>query len=166
MGMQQTNTLTRRKFLGALGATGAACVAAGYLGVPRLAEAADAPAEAPVNVDELIAKEVGPGKVALEKVKIDTPARTENGALVRFPISVDHPMEADNYIAMLAIFVDANPKPLVGRFEFTPASGKAEVELRIKMAKASQVRAIAKSNKGALYGAVMTIEVAEGGCAG
>ncbi|MBF0126247.1 MAG: twin-arginine translocation signal domain-containing protein [Magnetococcales bacterium] len=165
MGMHQDNTLTRRTFLGVLGATGAVCVATGFTGLPRLAEAADAP-EATVNVDELIAKEMGAGSVALEKVKIDTPSKAENGALIRMPISVDHPMEPDNYISSLAIYVDSNPKPLVGRFEFTPASGKAEVELRIKMAKASQVRAIAKSNKGKLYGAVMTIEVAEGGCAG
>ncbi|MBF0428514.1 MAG: twin-arginine translocation signal domain-containing protein [Magnetococcales bacterium] len=159
------NTLTRRSFLGAVGATGAACVAANFVGFPSLAEAADAAAPA-ANIDEIISKDMGPGAIAMEKVKIDTPPKAENGALIRMPISVDHPMEEKNYISSLAIYVDNNPKPLVGRFEFTPASGKAEVELRIKMAKASQVRAIAKSNTGKLYGAVMTIEVAEGGCAG
>ncbi|MEO5347018.1 MAG: thiosulfate oxidation carrier protein SoxY [Magnetococcus sp. YQC-9] len=163
MGMKSESTLTRRTFLGAVGATGAVCVAAGLVGMPSLAEADDAPA---VNMDELIAKDLGPGKVVMEKIKIDTPAKAENGALVRMPISVDHPMEKDNYIKTLAIYVDDNPKPLVGKFEFTPESGKAEVEMRIKMAKASQVRAVAISNKGTLYGALLKIEVAEGGCAG
>ncbi|NGZ07017.1 MAG: twin-arginine translocation signal domain-containing protein [Magnetococcales bacterium] len=162
MSIHSETTLTRRSFLVAVGATGVACAAIGVVGMPSLAEAA----EAAVNMDEIIAKELGAGTVALEKVKIDTPPKAENGALVRFPVSVDHPMEPDNYIAAIAIFVDDNPKPLVGKFEFTPASGKAEVEMRIKMAKASQVRAIAKTNKGKLYGAVMKIEVAEGGCAG
>ncbi|MBF0628433.1 MAG: twin-arginine translocation signal domain-containing protein [Magnetococcales bacterium] len=164
MSIHSETTLTRRKFLEAVGATGAVCVAAGLIGMPTLTEAADAPAA--TNIDELIAKELGAGPVALEKVKIDTPPKAENGALVRMPVSVDHPMEADNYIATLAIFVDDNPKPLVGKFDFTPAAGKVEVELRIKMAKASQIRAIAKTNKGKLYGAVMKLEVAEGGCAG
>lgn len=160
MSINSESTLTRRRFLGAVGVTGVACMTAGWGGMPALVEAADG------DIDALIAKEVGAGPVALEKVKIDTPPKAENGALVRMPISVDHPMEADNYIALLAIFVDDNPKPLVGKFEFSPAAGKAEVELRIKMAKASQIRAIAKSNKGKLYGAVMKLEVAEGGCAG
>lgn len=165
MGMNQKNTLTRRTFLGAISATGAACVAAGFVGIPQMAEAADAPATA-VNMDALITKEMGAGPIAMEKVKIDTPPKAENGALVRMPISVDHPMDDKNYISTLAIFVDNNPSPLVGKFEFTPASGKVDVELRIKMAKASQVRAIAKSNTGKLYGSILTIDVAEGGCAG
>lgn len=163
MGMNSESTLTRRTFLEAVGTTGAVCVAAGLVGMPSLVQAEDAPA---VNMDEQVAKDLGPGKVAMEKVKIDTPAKAENGALVRMPISVDHPMEKDNYIKALAVYVDDNPKPLVGKFEFTPESGKAEVEMRIKMAKASQVRAVAMSNKGALYGAYLKIEVAEGGCAG
>ncbi|MBF0273286.1 MAG: thiosulfate oxidation carrier protein SoxY [Magnetococcales bacterium] len=181
MSIQSESALTRRKFLGAMGATGVVCVTAGLVGMPSVGDAADAPAAAAtpaaatppaaapaaaVNIDELIAKDLGPGTVALEKVKIDTPPKAENGALVRMPISVDHPMEADNYISHLAIYVDDNPKPLVGMFEFTAASGKAEVEMRIKMAKASQVRAIAKTNKGKLYGSILKIEVAEGGCAG
>ncbi|MEO5333891.1 MAG: thiosulfate oxidation carrier protein SoxY [Magnetococcus sp. YQC-5] len=172
MSMNQDKKLTRRTFLGAVSATGAACVFAGYMGMPGIVQAADAPAAAAapaaeaVNMDELIATDMGPGPIAMEKVKIDTPPKAENGALIRMPVSVDHPMEPNNHITSLAIYVDNNPKPLVGRFEFTPASGKAEVELRIKMAKASQVRAIAKSNTGKLYGAKMTIEVAEGGCAG
>ncbi|MBF0212052.1 MAG: thiosulfate oxidation carrier protein SoxY [Magnetococcales bacterium] len=167
MSIHSESTLTRRRFLGAMGATGAVCMAAGagLVGMPTLAQAADAPAAA-VNIDEIIAKDLGAGKVTLEKVKIDTPPKAENGALVRMPISVDHPMDADNYIASLTIYVDENPKPMVAMFEFSPASGKAEVEMRIKMAKASQVRAIAKTNKGALYGAIMKLEVAEGGCAG
>ncbi len=173
MGIKENSTLTRRSFLGTLSATGAACVAASYMGMPKLAQAeeaapaadAAAPAAA-INVDELIATEMGAGPISMEKVSITTPPKAENGALVRMPVTVDHPMEADNFIESLAIFVDNNPKPMVGRFHFTPASGKAEVELRIKMAKASKVRAIAKTNGGKLYGAVMMLEVAEGGCAG
>lgn len=166
MGMNQNNELTRRSFLGAMSATGAAVVATSFMGglLPRNLHAEDAPAAA--SMDEIVAQEMGAGTVILEKVKIDTPAKAENGALVRIPISVDHPMEANNYINKIAIFVDNNPKPLVGSFELNPASGKAELELRIKMAKASKIRVIAKSNTGKLYGAVQEIQVAEGGCSG
>ncbi|MEO5377028.1 MAG: thiosulfate oxidation carrier protein SoxY [Magnetococcus sp. DMHC-6] len=163
--MTQNTQLTRRSFLTAMSATGAAYVATGFMvGLPRNLHAEEAAAAA--SVDDLVAQEMGAGAIALEKVKIDTPAKAENGALVRIPISVDHPMEANNYIEKIAIFVDNNPKPLVGSFTLSPATGKAEIELRIKMAKASKIRVIAKSNSGKLYGAIQDIQVAEGGCAG
>lgn len=143
-------------------AAGAAVVAAGVVGGtirPAFAEEA-------ASVDQLIKTSMGDGAIKMEKVVLDAPDKAENGSLVRIPISVDHPMTADDYIQSVAIFVDNNPKPLAGSFNFTPEIGAVKFEIRIKMAKASKVRVIAKSNKGILYGAIKEIQVAEGGCAG
>lgn len=143
-------------------ATGAALLSASVVGAarPALAE------EAAVNIDQVIKETLGDGAVKMEKVTLDAPEKAENGSLVRIPVVVDHPMAADNFIQSVAIFVDNNPKPLAGRFDFLPEAGVVKFEIRIKMAKPSKVRVIAKSNKGVLYGAAKEIQVAEGGCAG
>lgn len=150
--------LTRRGFMRSVGLAGAVCVTgSGFLTpTPALAD----------EVEALIATDMGAGAIAMEKVILDLPATAENGALVRIPVKVDHPMAADNFIQSVAIYVDANPKPLVGRFEFIPEMGVVQMEIRIKMAKASKVRVIAKNNKGQLFGAVKELQVAEGGCSG
>lgn len=152
--------VTRRGFMRAVGLAGVGCVAGGgVLSLPAPARAAD-------EVEAAIAAVMGSGEMTTSKVTLDMQATAENGALVRVPIKVESPMKADDYIQSVAIFVDANPKPLVARFDFTPEAGTIQFEIRIKMAKASKVRAIAKNNKGQLFAAVKEVQVAEGGCAG
>ena len=176
MVMNQNNAVTRRTFFRTAGAVGAAVATTGLLGSP-LALAEDAPAApaaaAPaatatpaVDMDALIAEQMGAGAITMEKVKLDIPATAENAALVRMPIVVDHPMEANNYIQTVALFIDNNPNPSIARFEFTPEAGKVAIEFRSRMAKSSKVRIIAKTNTGKLYGLVKEIQVAAGGCAG
>ncbi|MBF0424277.1 MAG: thiosulfate oxidation carrier protein SoxY [Magnetococcales bacterium] len=147
---------SRRDFFLATGAVGLGAVAVAAL--PRMAEAAD--------ISAVIAEHVGPGTPAMEKVIVDVPEKAESGALVRLPIKVEHPMEPGNYVESITIFVEDNPKPLVGKFEFFPETGAADMEVRIKMAKASNVHVVAKTNSGKLFGVVKKIDVAEGGCAG
>lgn len=160
MGIEGKQALSRRGFFRKVGTTGVAVVAAGSA-LGSFPQAASANA-----IEGLIAEQLGAGAIAMEKVSIDTPSKAENGALVRLPVAVDHPMEADNYIQSIVVYVDNNPKPFVGRFDFEPECGKAEIECRIKMAKTSVVRAVAKSSTGKLYGFSKEVQVAEGGCAG
>jgi sulfur-oxidizing protein SoxY len=162
--MDQTNSVTRRGFFRTAGVLGAAVASSSLLGVATLAHAEDAaPA---VNMDELIAKQVGAGPIAMEKVTLDIPGTAENAALVRMPIVVDHPMEASNFIQTVTLLIDNNPNPVIAQFELTPEAGKVALEFRARMAKSSKVRVIAKSNSGKLYGVVKDIQVAAGGCSG
>ncbi|MBF0161114.1 MAG: thiosulfate oxidation carrier protein SoxY [Magnetococcales bacterium] len=162
--MNQNNAVTRRTFFRTAGAVGAAVATSGLLNVPlTLAEEAAAPA---VDVDALVAKQMGAGAIAMEKVQLDIPATAENAALVRMPVVIDHPMEANNFIQSVALFIDNNPNPFIAQFDLTPESGKAAIEFRARMAKSSKVRVVAKSNTGKLYGLVKEIQVAAGGCAG
>lgn len=152
--------VTRRGFFRQVQTGGVACVAAAGLlgGLTREAKAD--------GVDALITEKMGAGAIETGRVELKMKPKADNGALVRVPIKVDHPQEAGNYIESIGIFVDNNPRPHVAQFNLTPESGKAEVEVRIKMAKSSPVRVVAKSNSGKLYQAMMNIEVAEGGCVG
>lgn len=165
--MDQKNAVTRRTFFRTAGVLGAAVATGGLFGVPlQVAQAAEEAAAPAVDMDALIAKQVGAGTIAMEKVTLDIPATAENAALVRMPVVVDHPMEAGNFIQTVSLFIDNNPSPLIAQFELTPEVGKASMEFRARMAKSSKVRVVAKSNSGKLYGLVKEVQVAAGGCAG
>ncbi len=158
MEIEKKQGISRRGFFQRVGTVAVAAAATTLTGSPNSASAG--------VVDGLIAEQLGSGAVTMEKVMVDIPGKAENGALVRLPVSVDHPMEDGNYIQTVAVFVDSNPKPFVGRFDFIPEAGKAAFECRIKMAKTSKIRVIAKTNSGKLYGFAQEVQVAEGGCAG
>ena len=46
------------------------------------------------------------------------------------------------------MFVDANPQPLVGVFHLTPEMGRADLAMRVRVDKYTNVRAIAVLNTG------------------
>ncbi|ABK45488.1 thiosulfate-binding protein SoxY [Magnetococcus marinus MC-1] len=117
------------------------------------------------NVMDSIKAKMGGSDVTEGKVVLSTPDTAENGSLVRVPIKVDHPMEPGNFIESVGIFVDNNPAPFIAKFDFKPELGGVDFEVRIKIAKTSPLRVVAKSNTGKLYAAVKNINVAEGGCA-
>lgn len=168
----QNKAVTRRGFFRTAGIVSTAVATSGFFAgsLKVLAEdAAPAAAEtkAPaVDINALIATNMGAGPITLEKVSLDIPGTAENASLVRMPIVVDHPMEPGNFIQTIGLFIDHNPNPFVAQFDLTPESGKAAVEFRVRMAGPSDVRVIAKSNTGKLYGIVKNIKVAAGGCAG
>ena len=88
---------------------------------------------------------------AAKILAIKAPYRAEDATLV--PISI-HTMVAQTeqrYIRKIHVYVDKNPVPLVGVFEFTPRSGRADLALRIRVDDQSYVRAIAEMNDGELY---------------
>ncbi|HAT51198.1 MAG TPA: hypothetical protein DCS88_12835, partial [Alphaproteobacteria bacterium] len=79
--------MNRRGFFHSVGSVGVAAAVVGggvFVGSPRDASAA---------VDALIAEHVGPGTITMDKVVVDTPDKAENGAMVRIPVVVNHPME-------------------------------------------------------------------------
>lgn len=150
--------MNRRGFFRSVGAAGVAVAVSGVMvGTPR---------DASADINALIAEQFGPGSITMDKVVVDTPDKAENGSMVRVPIVVKHPMEPNNFIEKVAVFVDDNPKPFVASFNFVPESGPINLEFRVKMAKTSNLRVVAKNNSGALFGFTKKIEVAEGGCSG
>ena len=160
MSRENKQTLTRRGFFQRAGLTGLSCVAAGaaLTGLPRSAEAT------PVN--DLVVEHFGSAGTETDKIKVGGPEKADSGALVRVPITVDLPQTPDNYVKQLGIFVENNPRPLAAMYEFGPEIGRIDFEIRIKMAKSSPLRVVAKTTTGKVLTAVKKIEVAEGGCAG
>lgn len=96
-------------------------------------------------------------------LKIKAPYAAEDATVVPISVLTQKPQTPEHYIKKLHIFVDKNPVPLVGMFEFTPDSGKADIAMRIRVDTFSYVRAIAETNDGQLY-MTKTFVRAKGAC--
>ncbi len=96
-------------------------------------------------------------------LQLDVPARAVDAAVVPVAIRAKFPQTPASYVAKLYLIIDANPSPISGIFAFTPDSGRAEVETRVRIDAYSHVRAIAETSDGKLYG-VTRFAKASGGC--
>jgi sulfur-oxidizing protein SoxY len=105
-------------------------------------------------------KSIGASNAALSKeILIEAPEIAENGAVVPIEITSKLPGTAS-----IAVLVDKNPFPLVGRFDFMEGAVPF-VKLNVKMGETSEVRVIAQAG-GKSYVATKEIKVTIGGCGG
>jgi sulfur-oxidizing protein SoxY len=115
---------------------------------------------------DLIAKFTGGKKPADGKIKLDLPEIAENGNTVPMTIAVDSPMTEQSYVSEVLVVADGNPRAGVVTFHFSPASGVAEANTRIRLAATQNVIAIAKTNDGSFYQTSKQVKVTIGGCGG
>ncbi len=113
------------------------------------------------NTFRLLVGEAAPEE-ALVTLKLDEIA--ENGNNVPFEISVESPMSETDYIKTIHLLSTSNPQPAVAAFHLTPASGKAHVKGRMRLARTQDVIALAEKSDGKLLIATRRIEVTIGGC--
>jgi sulfur-oxidizing protein SoxY len=147
-------TFNRRQTL-ALGA--GAMSAATFGAVPALAKN---------DAEEAIKKFTG-GKTPVQgKIKLDLPEIAENGNTVPMTVTVESPMTEQSYVSEVLIVADENPRSGVVMFHFSPASGVAEANTRIRLAATQDVIAVAKMNDGSFYTASKQVKVTIGGCGG
>jgi len=83
-------------------------------------------------------------------VELKAPYRSEDPSVVPVSIHSRIPQTADRYIKKLYIYLDKNPLPLVGIFEFTPESGKADLAMRIRVDDNTYFRVVTEMNNGDL----------------
>jgi sulfur-oxidizing protein SoxY len=148
--------MTRRQAM----MTGVAAVAAATLGQSIT------PAFAANNIDEMTKAFTGGAKPVVGKVKLDLPEIAENGNTVPITVSVDSPMTDKDYVSDVIILADGNPNAGIATFHFSPASGVAEANTRIRLANTQNIVAIAKTNDGKFYTASKEVKVTIGGCGG
>ena len=137
------------------------------LGAGALAAAASMPpAHAANDAADLIKKFTG-GKAAAEgKVKLDLPEIAENGNTVPMTVSVESPMNEQSYVTEVLVVGDGNPNGGMATFHFTPASGVAEANTRIRLAATQSITAVAKMNDGSFFTVSKQVKVTIGGCGG
>ena len=125
-----------------------------------------APAQAANNAQDLIKAFTG-GKPATEaKVKLDLPEIAENGNTVPMTVTVESPMTEASHVTEVLVLADGNPNAGVATFHFSPASGVAEANTRIRLATTQNIIAIAKMNDGSFVMASKQVKVTIGGCGG
>ncbi|HEY7665907.1 MAG TPA: thiosulfate oxidation carrier protein SoxY [Xanthobacteraceae bacterium] len=150
-------TLNRRRIL----TIGAAALSAAAWG------GATSPARAAKNDSEELIKKFTGGKAATEgRVRLDLPEIAENGNTVPMTVSVESPMTEQSYVSEVLVVADGNPRGGIATFHFSPASGLAEVNTRIRLAATQQVIAVAKMNDGSFFTASRPVKVTIGGCGG
>ncbi|MEM9635846.1 MAG: thiosulfate oxidation carrier protein SoxY [Pseudomonadota bacterium] len=148
------NNLTRRHVL----MIGGSAFVAAAVGVK--------PAFAANDHQEIINKFTG-GKAAKEgRVSLELPQIAENGNTVPISVSVESPMTKDDYVKRVLVVADANPRSGVATFNFTPASGVAEVSTRMRLAGTQNVIAVAEMSDGNFYMLKQQVKVTVGGCGG
>jgi sulfur-oxidizing protein SoxY len=125
------------------------------------------PARAAKNDSEELIKKFTGGKPATEgRVRLDLPEIAENGNTVPMTVSVESPMTEQSYVSDVLIVSDGNPRGGIATFHFSPASGMAEVNTRIRLAETQHVIAVAKMNDGSFFTASRPVKVTIGGCGG
>jgi sulfur-oxidizing protein SoxY len=146
----------RRVVVGALGMT-AAMVLGGVF-----ARSASATPEAAEALLQTLAK----GAPRDGRVSLKAPEIAENGNAVPVAISVESPMTDKDHVKAVHVVADGNPNPGVGSFHFTPASGKCEIQFRLRLARTQKIVVVAEMSDGTLWTTAREVKVTIGGCGG
>lgn len=95
----------------------------------------------------------------------NVPRLIEGGALVPVRIEVPHPMEPDHYIRKLMLIDENSIVKLKFVANFTARNNKAYVSTNLKLAKSTELKAIAECNRhGSWLSVSLPIRVGQGGC--
>jgi sulfur-oxidizing protein SoxY len=96
-------------------------------------------------------------------VTLRAPARAQDAAIVPVSISTQVAQTPERYVRKLYLLIDENPSPLGAVFTFTPESGRADIDTRVRVEDYTWMRAVAELNDGSLYMDQRYVKAA-GGC--
>ena len=96
-------------------------------------------------------------------VSLDAPARADDAAVVPIAIRAGFEQKPDRFIRQVWLIIDNNPSPISAIFNYTLASGRADIETRVRVDEYTFVRAIAETNDGQLHMVTRFVKAA-GGC--
>ena len=141
------------------------------VGVSAVALSAGCPTVAaaqagPNDIRALLKTLIGDATLVEGKVSLDLPEIAENGNTIPYTVRVDSPMSDSQYVKAVHLLAPANPLPQIASFYFTPASGKASVTSRMRLAQTQEVIAIAEISDGTFFTVKRPVKVTVGGCGG
>jgi sulfur-oxidizing protein SoxY len=96
-------------------------------------------------------------------IQMKTPYRAEDAAVTPVSITAQFTQTPERYIQTIYLIVDNNPQPLVGTFRLTPEMGKADLAMRVRIDRYTNIRAVAVLNNGEHH-MVTNYVKASGGC--
>ena len=151
------NELNRRRVLLAATSLGGAAL---------LAQFVARPASATPDTAKALLQSLAKGEPKEGRITIKAPEIAENGNAVPVTVEVDSPMTDKDYVKAIHVVADGNPSPGVASFMLTPLAGKAEVQLRVRMASTQKIVALAEMSDGSLWTLAREVKVTIGGCGG
>lgn len=159
------HTMTRREITAAGAALTASFALGGMRGARAAAQATDNP-----EANEIWRKvraslfETRPiTNVGDDTLLLDAPVRAEDAAVVPIAMRARLPHTASSFVEKLYLVIDNNPSPIAAIFSFTPQSGRADIETRVRVDEYTFVRAIAETHDGRLLMRTRFVK-ASGGC--
>ena len=97
-------------------------------------------------------------------IDLKVPLRPEDATLVPVSIRSKIAQTPERYIKKLHVYLDKNPLPLVGVFEFTPNSGRADLAMRVRVNDNTFFRVVTEMNSGELLMSKSFVRPPPGGC--
>ncbi len=98
-----------------------------------------------------------------EVISLETPVRADDAAIVPIAIRTRLSQTDALRIDKVYLIIDNNPSPISAIFQFTPLSGRADIETRVRIDEYTHVRAIAETSDGQLHMVTRFVK-ASGGC--
>lgn len=146
--------MKRRRFLGTAGAAlaAAALPAAAQSFLPRR------------DLGALIAEVTGGVAAQREGIAMQLPALAENGNSVPLRVRVDSPMTQADHVLAIHVLSERNPRPRIAAFHLSPASGRAEIATRIRLAVGQRVAVVAVLSGGRFRLAEADVVVTSAAC--
>jgi sulfur-oxidizing protein SoxY len=117
----------------------------------------------PKDAKKMLTDLVGGAALNKGRVHVKLPKITDKGPFTRITITVDSPMDPDDYVKAVHVVSERNTVPEVASFYFTPINGKAEVTTRIRLKKTQIIVAVAEMNDGSAYIGKGRTKVSKGG---
>ena len=143
----------RRRGLGAAGA--------GWL----LMRAVPATAVSASDTLDAVKRRWGGGKPITEgRLTLDIAPLVENGNAVPISVKIDSPMTAADFVQEIIVFNERNPQRDVVRFVFSPLSGRARADARIRLATSQQLVALARLSDGSQWSQHVDVIVTLAAC--
>ncbi len=96
-------------------------------------------------------------------ISLEVPVRADDAAIVPIAIRTRFAQTPARRVDKIYLIIDNNPSPVSAIFQFTPLSGQADIETRVRIDEYSHVRAIAETSDGQLFMATRFVK-ASGGC--
>ena len=79
-----------------------------------------------------------------EVVSLRAPARAQDASTVPIAISTRMEQTPERYVSKVYLIIDQNPSPVAAIFTFTPDSGRADIETRVRVEDYTWMRAVAR----------------------
>ena len=116
------------------------------------------------TLQDVIKRWAGGQPVQVGRVTLDIAKLVENGNAVPIRVTVVSPMSATDRVTEIIVFNERNPQRDVVRFAFGPASPRAEVATRIRLATSQQLVALARLADGSQWMHAVDVVVTLAAC--